>query len=328
MKSTSFPTGHQDLDHGTHLVDINLYRSSLAACYVVQHGDELALIDCGTPHSTPQVMATIQAMGATPQQVRWIIPTHVHLDHASGAGQLMDACSNATLIAHPRGYPHLVDPSRLQAGALAVYGEAAFMKDFGQLQAIGESRALAAEDGQSFELGEAHLTFIDTPGHANHHGCIHDSASGYLFTGDTFGLGYQEFARASAKGSPYLVATTSPVAFDPEAWMHSLDRMLDTNPSAVCLTHFSKYDNPAGLAPVLRESIRAHQQIALDEEAQGLEGRGARLRKAVDQLLVGGAVRHGGLSEDQARRLLAGDIELNAQGLEVWLKRRAKRRDG
>jgi len=326
MNHTAFPDRHEDLGFGTHLVDVDLYRPGLAACYVLQHGDELALIDCGTPHSTPQVLATIAALGATPEQVRWIIPTHVHLDHASGSGQLMGACSNATLVVHPKGYPHMVDPSRLQAGAMAVYGEEAFMRDFGDLQAIDESRAIAAEDGQTFDLDEAKLTFIDTPGHANHHGCIHDSASGYLFTGDTFGLGYQEFARTSADGTPYLVATTTPVAFDPDAWMQSLERMMDTHPSAVCLTHFSKHDQPEGLVPMLRDSIQAHADIALAEEPNDSEGRGERLRLAVEELLVGGAVKHCRMTEDQARQLLAGDVELNAQGLEVWLKRRAKRR--
>jgi len=328
MNRNAFPTGHQDLGAGTHLVDIDLYRPALASCYVVQHGDELALIDCGTPHSTPQVLATIAAMGASPEQVRWIIPTHVHLDHASGAGQLMDACRNATLVAHPKGLPHMVDPSKLQAGAMAVYGEEAFMQDFGELQAIDPSRAIAAEDGQAFELGAAKLTFIDTPGHANHHGCIHDSTSGYLFTGDTFGLGYQEFAQASASGIPYLVATTTPVAFDPDAWMSSLERMMASNPSAVCLTHFSKYEHPAALVPMLRDSIQAHADIALAEEDNDTEGRGERLRQALDGLLVGGAVKHSDMDEARARQLLAGDIELNAQGLEVWLKRRAKRREG
>ena len=111
MNSNAFPNGHQDLGAGTHLVDVDLYRPALASCYLVQHGDELALIDCGTPHSAPQALATIAAVGASPEQVRWIIPTHVHLDHASGAGQLMDACANASLVAHPKGCLLYTSPS-------------------------------------------------------------------------------------------------------------------------------------------------------------------------------------------------------------------------
>ena len=322
MSDTQFPRGHQDLGHATHLVDIDLYRPHLGACYLLRDGDQFALIDCGTMHSVPQVMQTLAAAGGSSEQVRWIIPTHVHLDHAGGAGQLMQACANAQLVVHPKGYQHMVDPSKLQAGASAVYGEEAFAADFGELLAVEEARAIAAEDGQQFALGGRTLTFIHTPGHANHHGCIFDSASRYLFTGDTFGLGYQEFAERS----PYIIATTSPVAFDPDAWMDSLDRMLALEPAAVCLTHFSRHDNPAALAPMLRESIQAHVQIALAEEPDQSDGREQRVRDAVDRLLVGGAVAHCGMAEDRARELLAGDIELNAQGLVVWLARRAKKR--
>ena len=321
--SQAFPSGYQNLDHDTHLIDIGLYRPELGACYLLRDGDELAFVDCGTARSLPQILATIETLGCRPEQVRWVIPTHVHLDHGGGAGQLMAACPNATLVAHPNGYPHLVDPSRLQAGATAVYGEEEFARDYGELLAVPAERAIAAEEGQQFELGGRKLSFIHTPGHANHHGCVFDSQSGYLFTGDTFGLGYQEFAASS----PYIVATTSPVAFDPEAWQDSLDRMLAYQPDAVCLTHYSKHVGPASLAPMLRESIEAHVRIALEEEENGSNGRDKRLQDAVDDLLVGGAVAHCGMDAERAREILWNDIRLNAQGLGVWLKRRAKRRE-
>lgn len=313
---------HQDIGQGTTLIDCLLYRPALAACYLVRDGDELVLIDCGTNHSVPQILDAIEASGAAPEQVRWIIPTHVHLDHAGGAGRLMQLCANATLVTHPKGVPHMIDPSRLQAGATAVYGEAAFARDFGNLEPIPETRCIAAEDGQSFSLGDRSLRFIHTPGHANHHGCILDEHSGYLFTGDTFGLGYPELATPS----PYIVATTTPVAFDPDAWEQSLDKLLALEPAAVCLTHFGKYAQPADLAPMLRESIRAHTEIALREEANPPEGREERLRKAVEHLLVDGAIAHSGLPREQVVALLGNDVTLNAQGLAVWLARRAKRR--
>ncbi len=313
---------HQDIGQGTTLIDCLLHRPALAACYLVRDGEELALIDCGTNHSIPQILGAIEDSGAAPEQVRWIIPTHVHLDHAGGAGRLMQRCVNATLVTHPKGVPHMIDPSRLQAGATAVYGEAAFARDFGDLEPIPEARCIAAEDGQSFSLGSRPLRFIHTPGHANHHGCILDAHSGYLFTGDTFGLGYPELATPS----PYIVATTTPVAFDPDAWEQSLDRLLALGPSAVCLTHFGRYGHPADLAPMLRESIRAHAEIALREEANPPEGREERLHKAVEHLLIDGAVAHSGLPREQVTALLGDDVTLNAQGLAVWLARRAKRR--
>ena len=178
------------LGNNSHLIDTGLYGPEHGACYLVEDGGELAIIDTGTQHSLPQVLETIAAVGATPEQVRYVMPTHVHLDHAGGAGQLMQTCPNATLVVHPKGLPHMLDPSKLQAGATAVYGEEAFQRDFGELLPIPEERTIAASDLQSFELGRRKLQFLDTPGHANHHGCIFDHQSGYLLHGDTFGLGY------------------------------------------------------------------------------------------------------------------------------------------
>lgn len=314
---------YEDLGDQTLLVDCVLYRPQLAGCYLVRSGRELALIDCGTWHSVPGILAAIRAQGLEPAAVRWIIPTHVHLDHAGGAGRLMQVCENATLVAHPRGVPHLVDPGKLQAGATAVYGEEAFARDFGTLDPIAAERCIAADDAQTFDLGNRTLHFLHTPGHANHHGCIFDASSGNLFTGDTFGLAYRELSQRS----PFVVATTTPVAFDPDAWLQSLERMLAMNPGAVCLTHYGSYRNPQSLAPMLRSSIQAHVEIALEEEGNTVEGRQQRLESALQELMVTQAAAHAGVSASRAKEILAGDIVLNAQGLAVWLARRAKRRD-
>jgi glyoxylase-like metal-dependent hydrolase (beta-lactamase superfamily II) len=318
MHSMTEPIGHR-----SHLIDTGLYRPRHSACYLVEDGGEIAIIDTGTMHAQARVMAAIEALGATPAQVRYVIPTHVHLDHAGGAGQLMQACPHATLVVHPKGQAHMVDPSKLQAGAIAVYGEEAFRRDFGELLPIPAERTLAAADRQCFELGGRTLEFMHTPGHANHHGCIFDRASGYLYTGDTFGLGYTELYSA---GRPLIVATTTPVAFDPDAWFDSLERMMALGPSACCLTHFGKVEQPLGLVDMLRESIHAHVAIALAEEQRDSAGREARLQAAVEQLLVDAGRAHCGLSAAAVREVFAADIVLNAQGLAVWLARRAKAR--
>jgi len=313
------------LGNNSHLIDTGLYGPEPGACSLLVDGGELAIIDTGTPHSLSQVLATIASLGASPGQVRYVMPTHVHLDHAGGAGQLMKACPNATLVVHPKGLPHMLDPSKLQAGATAVYGEEAFLRDFGQLLPIPEGRTIAAVDLQSFDLGGRTLQFLDTPGHANHHGCLFDHQSGYLYTGDTFGLGYKQFRH---DGSALIVATTTPVAFDPDAWFDSLDRMMAFNPEACCLTHFGKIDRPGERVDMLRQSIQTHVDIALAEEGRDPDGREARLKSAVDQLLVDAGCAHSGVCAEQVRRIFESDIELNAQGLNVWLIRRAKKKAG
>jgi glyoxylase-like metal-dependent hydrolase (beta-lactamase superfamily II) len=312
------------LGDGSYLIDTALYRPRHTACYLVEDKGELAIIDTGSPHSLPQVLDAIATVGARPEQVRYVIPTHVHLDHASGAGALMGTCPQATLIVHPKGLPHMIDPSKLQAGATAVYGEEAFQRDFGDLEPIAEERTRAATDLQCLELGGRSLRFLHTPGHANHHGCIFDHGSGFLYTGDTFGLGYGEFRR---HGDPLVVATTTPVAFDPDAWFKSLEHMMAFNPSACCVTHFGKIERPDICVGMLRESIQAHVEIALAEEQRSTEGREERLKGAVERLLVDAGTAHSGLPADQVRAIFDLDIELNAQGLAVWLARRAKRRE-
>lgn len=313
----------QALDHQTYLIDTGLYGPLHAACYLVQDGDELALIDTGTFNSIPKVMALIEEIGATPEQMRWIMPTHVHLDHAGGAGGLMEACPNAQLVVHPKGAQHMIDPSKLTAGATAVYGEEAFLRDFGVLKPIAEERVIAAEDGQAFALGGRELQFVHTPGHANHHGCIFDSQSRFIFTGDTFGLGYTEFRNSSG---PLIVATTTPVAFDPEGWFESLEKIKALQPSSACLTHFGEIKNPLDYLDMLASSVQAHVDIALAEEPNENKGRGERLKQAVEALLVGAATAHCDISADEARKIFASDIDLNSQGLYIWLVRRAKKR--
>ncbi len=315
---------NNNLGFDTHLIDVNLYRPRLAACYLIRKSNELALIDCGTQHSIDQILYTIEMIGASLEQVRWVIPTHVHLDHASGAGRLMQICPNATIICHPKGFSHLVNPERLQNSAVRVYGENNFKKNFGTLMPINERKVIAAKNNQIFNLGGSDLVFIDTPGHANHHGSIFDPESGFLFTGDSFGLGYREFFENSSMGVPFIMASTSPIGFDPEAWNSSINRMLSYDPTAICLTHFGKYSNPKKLAIVLKESIQKHTEIALKEEGKDAVGRRDRIFDHLKHDLIERAIRSHSLSPEKIYQLLEMDINLNAQGLEIWLQRRAK----
>jgi glyoxylase-like metal-dependent hydrolase (beta-lactamase superfamily II) len=341
----AMPTAaYEAVADGVFCIDTGLYRDGLAACYLLRERDRLAVIDTGTAHTVPGLLGVVAELGLTPEHVDYVIPTHVHLDHAGGAGALMAVCPNATLISHPKGASHLIDPAKLTAGAIAVYGEDAFVRDFGALQPVPEARVIAAADGRTFELAGRPLTFIHTPGHANHHGCIFDEGSGGIFTGDTFGIAYQEFdtaAIAGARVGPWLFAPTTPVAFDPDAWQRSLDRLLALEPKAAFLTHYGRLDAPEKSAGQLRSSIRDLAAIALEHADQPQADRSHanqpdfgqphaerkdRIKETITAHLLADARAHGcALDEARIRELLAVDLELNAQGLEVWLQRRQKR---
>ena len=311
------------LGDGIYCIETGLYRHGLAACYLVREGDRAAFVDTGTTHTVPRLLEILGALGLSAESVDYVIPTHVHLDHAGGSGELLRRCPNATLVTHPRGAPHLIEPSRLAAGATEVYGAEAFARDFGTLVPVPAKRVIAAEDGHVIDLNGRPLVFVDTPGHANHHGCVYDERSQGFFTGDTFGISYREFDTAAG---PFLFAPTTPVAFDPDAWLQSLDKLMARRPRAMYLTHYCRVDAPERLVDDLRHSIRALADLALVQEGRPEAGREARLQAAIGDLLVGDVRAHGcALDESRVRALLAVDTTLNAQGLEVWLRRRARR---
>ena len=315
---------YHQLSEGLYCLETGLYRHGLAACYLVRSADRLAFIDTGAANSVPGLLGVIADLGLAPDHVDYVIPTHVHLDHGGGAGTLMSACPNARLVIHPKGATHMIDPSRLIAGSTAVYGEEAFARDFGALTPVPEERIIIPDDGATFDLAGRTLQFVDTPGHANHHGCIYDETTRGFFTGDTFGISYREFDTAAG---PWLFAPTTPVAFDPDAWLASLDKLMAFQPQVMYLTHYGAVQQPADLVDDLRTSIRALADIALAEEGQHDPGRESRIKTAVRAYLVAGARAHGTqLPDATIAELLTLDTNLNAQGLEVWLKRREKSR--
>ena len=316
---------YQSLSDNLYLIDTGMNRPGHTGCYLLEDSGELAFIDTGSSNNVAGLLEIISELGFTLDAVRYVMPTHVHLDHAGGAGRLMANCPKAQLVVHHKGAPHMIDPSRLQQGATAVYGEELFQQVFGDLVPVDASRVVAAADGDRFPLGSREILFIDTPGHANHHGCFFDTRDRALFTGDTFGLSYPEFNKPD---NPWIMATTTPVAFDPEAWFNSLERLMALEPATACLTHFGQLSDPAREVTKLRKSIEQHVAVALQEEARAEEtGRYDRLHQALQQVLLDSLENHGvELPADQQKTLLALDLDLNAKGLEVWLIRRARRR--
>lgn len=306
-----------DLDHGIHCIDTLQVRPELAACYLIERDGELAFVEAGTAPGVPRLLDLLDQRGLRRDQVRYVIPTHVHLDHAGGVGLLMRELPEAKLVVHPRGARHMIDPSKLIAGATAVYGPRAMKDMYGEILPVDESRVIVADDGARQPLGSGELTFIDSPGHAYHHFCIWDETSRGFFTGDTFGLSYREFDTAAG---PFLFPTTTPVQFDPQAWYSTLDRLLAYKPEQMFLTHYSRVRNVPKLAEDLRAGISRYVKIA--QELREHPQRHQALRNAVTEEALHSLRELGSeMPEDEARKRLFFDMELNAQGLGVWLDR-------
>lgn len=302
-------------NHGIHTIDTGFLRPQFDAAYLIVENGRGAFVDCGTNHSLPRMLAALAAAGLQPVDVDWLILTHVHLDHAGGAGELIAQLPNAKLVVHPRGARHMIDPSRLWAGASVVYGEEVMLRDYGRLRPIPAERVIEAADGHVVDLAGRPLRCIDTPGHAKHHNAIHDAHANVCFTGDVFGLSYREFD--TARGA-FIMPTTSPVQFDPEALHASINRLVALKPAAMYLTHYDHVEEIERLASDLHEQIDA--MVALAREANQQPDRHATLVASLTQLYAGRAAAHGWQGDRQALlELIDGDIELNAQGLEVWL---------
>ncbi len=308
--------------HGIHTLDTGFHRPNFDAAYLIVENGRGAFVDCGLNASVPALLQGLAAAGLAPADVDWLILTHVHLDHAGGAGQLMQALPNARLVVHPRGARHMIDPSQLIAGASAVYGEDEVARTYGRILPVDAARVVEAQDGHRIDLAGRELLCLDAPGHARHHIVIWDAASRSFFTGDTFGLSYREF---DSEAGAFILPTTTPVQFEPEALKASIARMLDFDPEAMYLTHYGRVAPPAVLAQALFAQIDAMVAIARAQAGLASEARHAAICADLAELYATRAAAHGcRQSRAEVIALLGMDIELNAQGLGVWLDREAR----
>ena len=308
----------QTLDHGIHVIDTGFHRPAFDASFLITERGRAAFVDTGTNHSVPRLLAALAAAGLAPDAVDFVIATHVHLDHAGGAGLLMQQLPGARLVVHPLGARHLIDPSRLMDSARRVYGAEEVERSYGDVVGIDPQRVLRTSDDGVLELAGRPLKFLDTPGHARHHHCIWDERSRGFFTGDTFGLSYREFDTAAG---PWIMPTTTPIQFEPESLRRSILRMVAYRPDSLYLTHYGRVGEASRLADLLLGQMDAMVALALslpDDDA-----RHAALMRGFGEIYIESLQAHGcKLSDARILELLALDLELNAQGIAVWLNRR------
>lgn len=305
-----------DYDHGISAVDSGYGRPGMVAVHLIVEAGRAAIVDTAHNDGVPRVLEALAAKGIGAAQVDWVILTHVHLDHAGAAGTLIERLPNARLAVHPRGARHMIDPRALVAGTIAVYGEQAARRIYGEIVPVPAERVVETPDGHTIALAGRELHFLDTPGHARHHVCVVDSRTGDLFTGDTFGISYRAL---DADGRPMIFPTTTPIQFDPPALHRSVDRLLALRPQAVYLTHFGQVRDVPRLGEALHRQIDAHAALALECRDAGAQ-RSRLLTDGVRRLLLDECRRHGlGAPDAQLLEVLEHDVRLNADGLAAWL---------
>jgi glyoxylase-like metal-dependent hydrolase (beta-lactamase superfamily II) len=293
-------------------IDLNfLDQPGVIAAFLLRGADEAALIETGPGSTIATLLEATAREGVTPEEVRHILVTHIHLDHSGGAGLLLKHFPNATLYAHERGTPHLIDPSKLVASATRIYG-GLMHRLWGDIVAVPAERVIPLVHGQRVHVAGRVLEVLYTPGHAVHHVSYRDLASGEIFSGDAAG--------SRLEGFSYVRPLTPPPDLDLEKWDRTLDLLVGYNPPALYLTHFGRHEGIKEHLAELRLHLREWEALVL-----------AGLRAGHDRTTIAASLQRNGDRELLIRQASPDIIAryestsayaMNAAGYERYLRKR------
>lgn len=305
------------LGYGITCIDSGYIRPNMAAIYLVEHKGEVAIIETGTNHSLSRVLAVLEKKKITYSQVQYVIPTHIHLDHAGGAGSMMKLFSNAKLIVHPRAAKHMSNPSFLVKSVIDVYGHKKYNALYGELIPVPDESIIKAGDNMVFNLSGRNFHVRYTPGHAEHHICIWDEESKGWFSGDTFGISYFDMIGLTKR---HIIPTTTPTQFNPEKLLNSINLLMRYDPVCMYLTHFGLLENPKDHCEALSKSISEYCEIAqANSKVMSPE---KEIKKMISEIEYDNLFKvRPNISLKEFQSLLGIDIDLNVQGLCYWVNR-------
>ena len=221
-------------DTETYLADVRMFQQDAFGAIYLIDDDRKALVETGTSLEVDRILEAVRGFGLRPPDIDALLVSHIHLDHAGGAGFLLESMPNAKVYVHERGYKHLVDPTRLVASAQAALGpEAAY---FGTMRPIPADRLVSVHDGLRLDLGKHELEFLDSPGHAPHELTILDHRNHCVFTGDAAGLYFP--------GDEILMPVAPAPGFDLEKNLQTFERLLSLEPRALLFSHYGPHTRP------------------------------------------------------------------------------------
>jgi len=234
-------------------IDVEMWTSEYTSAYLVV-GDRIALIETGLSTSSGKILEGIKQLGFRYENIDFIIVTHIHLDHAGGAGVVAKKLSSAKVVVHKDGAKHLIDPSRLIHSATKALGE--FGKTYGldKIVPVAQSRVEPVDEGSIIDLGSRKLEVLWTPGHAPHHICLYDDRSRGMFVGDAVGLYYPH--------EDLLKPTTPPPDFDVEVVIETIERLKKFKAEVLFFSHFGpNYEVGSTLESSIKELKRWEKEI-------------------------------------------------------------------
>ena len=289
-------------------------RERVTSAYLVE-APEPALVETGPATSVPAVLEALATLGVGPRDLAHIVVTHIHLDHAGGAGTLAPHFPEAAVWVHERGAPHLADPARLVRSAIRVYGEERLRELFGWVDPVPGDRVRAMADGDKVGLGSRVLEVLYTPGHAGHHVCLVDSTTGAVFVGDAVGVFLPDVR--------VLRPATPPPEFDLELAIASIQRVARLQAPMILFSHFGPSREVDQLTALAVERLRTWTDIVREAlgETEDLETIVARLQERTASETRSAPT---GAQEGVADRYeLLSSYEMNAMGLIRYLTTRA-----
>ena len=301
-------------------IDSELQRPGFDAIYLIISGDRAAFVDSGSNKSVPLMMDALKTYGIKAENVDYLFLTHVHLDHAGGAGLLIKTLPNIKAVIHPRGVRHMINPDRLITGSINVYGQELFNKLYGKIIPIPEKRIISAIDGQKFVFGDTMFHGFYTEGHAKHHHCFYDSKTEVVFAGDSFGISFREF---DTKNGGFIYPSTTPVHFDPIEAHKAIDKIVGFSPKRVYLTHYGHVNDITSLARQLSDRLDRFLAIALEYKHK--KNRTNLIQKEMLEYLLEELHSHGvRQSKSSLKNIIEKDVILNTMGLEFWIENGCK----
>jgi glyoxylase-like metal-dependent hydrolase (beta-lactamase superfamily II) len=303
---------------GVQAIDTEMFgRHRMTSAYLVE-AREPAIVETGPTTSVDAVRAGLEALGVGANDLAHIVVTHIHLDHAGGAGALAPHFPGATVWVHERGAPHLAEPGKLVASAARVYGEARMQELFGPVHPVPSDRLRSLTDGDRVPLGDRELESLYTPGHAGHHVALADSASGGIFVGDAVGVFIPDVG--------VLRPATPPPEFDLELAVSSVERIAGRQPPLLLFSHFGPSPDVAELCRLAIERLGGWTEVvvkALEQTHELAEVVGRLRTETADEVRT---ERWG--DETLERYELLSSYEMNAMGLIRYLEKSRARPGG
>jgi len=286
----------REAGHGTtdlHYVETGMFGIEGYSSVYLLDAEEPAVIETGIGTGWELIVDAMASVGIDPDEVAYVAPTHVHLDHAGGAGYLAEACPNAEVVIHEIGAPHLVDPGRLWEGTKRAVGDQ--IRHYAEPKPVPEERIRSVTDGDALDLGDHELAVHHTPGHAPHQVVYHDPTNEAVFTADAAGIYVPDLDRVKP--------TTPPPNFDVPQAVADTRAIAGLDPEVLCYSHFG----PQATGERLAEHERALTEFAelVEECRERLGDDDAVVERFVEETDPDLAAAW---TEDRARSVTAMDV--------------------